>query len=307
MHAFSKIIGNENLIRAMQTSVSHNRVGHAYIIDGSAGSGKRLLSLAFAKAILCGRAIPCDACASCKTLESGNHPDIIFVRPTKKSLGVDDIREQIVGICHIKPFSSVFRIFIIENAETMTIPAQNALLKTLEDGPKHAIFFLLSKNSGVFLPTVISRCVTYKTQPIAQNVVEEHLAIKGFSRETARLGASHGAGSVGRAMAIAADDNFLQLRDDITQIADEMDSADIPTIFASAKAMEAHKDRIGEALDIMALHFRKDVLACDDDEIAAAQAIKKIRIIEGTRQKLNQNCNFLLAMEVMLLKMAGLN
>ncbi|MCL2397899.1 MAG: DNA polymerase III subunit [Defluviitaleaceae bacterium] len=303
---FSKIIGNQGVIRSIKASVARGHVSHAYIIDGGPGVGKKLLALAFAKAVMCGNASdgnPCGACASCVTIESGNHPDVAFVQATKKTLGVDDIREQVVEKTATLPYSSRHRIFIIENAHTMTIPAQNALLKTLEDGPKYVICFLLSQNTGAFLPTVLSRCVLYKIPPLSEPEVYGYLTANGISAEKAKIAAAHANGAIGRGLALAADDDFAQLRKAVLDAVAVAESRSIADIFGAAKALEAHKDRIADALDIMLLHYR-DILMANND--TSKDAAKKIKHIQDARQKLNRNCNFLLTVEVLLLKLAGM-
>ena len=291
----------------MQVAIERGHIGHAYIIDGAAGSGKRLLANIFAAAILCENTTdndPCGACISCMTFQSSNHPDVVFVRTQKKSIGIDDVREQIVENISVLPYSSQKRVYIIEKAETLTVPAQNALLKTLEDGPKYAVFLLLSQNHKAFLPTILSRCVLYKIAPLGYADVAAYLALKGIDASRVSVAASGAAGSIGRAMAIAADESFMPFRDKILGMARSIENKDIIEIFSAAKAMEAHKDRIAEALDILCIYYR-DMLVTN--EIDNPQAIvKKIRIIENTKQKLNQNTNFLLTMEIMLLKLGGL-
>jgi DNA polymerase-3 subunit delta' len=306
MPGFGHIAGSKNIIQSMQAAIKHGHIGHAYIIDGPPGSGKKLLANTFAAAILCENSAdhnPCGTCISCITLQSGNHPDAVFVRTQKKSIGIDDVRGQIVENISVLPYSSQKRVYIIENAHTLTVPAQNALLKALEDGPKYAVFLLLSQNYKIFLPTVLSRCVLYKIAPLGDADIIAHLTARGIEANLAAIAATGAAGSIGRAMAIAADENFIPFRNEILDIARGTESKDIIEIFAMAKALETHRERIGEALDILCIYFR-DILVAGEAESPQA-IIRKIRIIEGTKQKLNQNCNFLLTIEVMLLKLAG--
>ncbi|MCL2574205.1 MAG: DNA polymerase III subunit delta [Defluviitaleaceae bacterium] len=305
IQSFDTIKGNELIIKSMQAAIEYNRIGHAYIIDGAAGSGKHLLASTFSAAILCENLVgnnPCGACISCITLISGNHPDVTYVQATKKSLGIDDVREQITENISILPYSSQKRMYIIKNAHTLTIPAQNALLKTLEDGPKYAVFFLLSQDHKAFLPTIMSRCALYKIAPLGDSVVSNHLVSQGIDANLAAIAAASSSGSIGRAMTIATDESFTPFRNEILDIAQGIAQKDITDIFAAAKTMENHKERITEALDIMCMYYR-DVLVGEQTDYPQA-IIRKIRNIEKAKQKLNANCNFLLTMEVMLLKLA---
>jgi len=309
MYNFDDIIGNENIVKSLRAAISRGHIGHAYIVSGASGSGKKLLALAFAKAVLCeskGTAA-CNFCTSCKTLEAGSHPDVVYVRPTKKSMGIDDIREQVLEGAAVMPYSSDRRVFIIQDADLMTVSAQNALLKTLEDGPKYAVFVLLAQNSDVFLPTITSRCVTYKTQPLADAVVQNYLVAQGIGREAAETAASHAAGSIGRGMMLAADEDFAALRITISGLADSLDDKGIPAVFEAAKLLEKHKERIGDVLDMLCLFYRNILVAeCGEDDYAHGYVkaiVDNINIIDETRRKLNRNCNFLLTMEVMLLRL----
>ena len=302
---FGDIVGSENIIKSMKAAIKHGHIGHAYIIDGAAGSGKRLLANTFAAAILCENLAgedPCGVCVSCITLQSGNHPDVVFVRTEKKSIGIDDVREQIVEGISILPYSSQKRVYVIENAETLTAPAQNALLKTLEDGPKYAVFFLLSQNHKTFLPTVLSRCALYKIAPLADFVIADYLVKQGVETNFAATAAASASGSIGRALAITTDESFMPFRNEILDMARDIENKDIVEIFAMAKVLESYKERITEALDILCIHFRGILVEGEENPQAI---IRKIRTIEDTRQKLNQNCNFLLTMEIMLLKLSG--
>jgi len=304
---FEEIIGNKIIVKSMQAAIAHDHIGHAYIIDGAAGSGKLLLANTFAAAILCeskAGSNPCNACVSCMTFQSGNHPDVVFVQSQKKSIGIDEVRDQIVENINILPYSSDHRVYIIKNAQTLTVPAQNALLKTLEDGPKHAVFLLLSQNHKTFLPTILSRCVLYKITPLGDSDVAKHLIDRGIDSGNAKIAAASAAGSIGRALAIATDESFIPFRNEILDIGKNINNKDIIEIFAAAKSLEVYKDRITEALDILCMYYR-DILVADNDS-NPQHTIIKIRTIESTKQKLDRNTNFLLTMEIMLLKLAGI-
>ena len=106
-------------------------------------------------------------CHSCKQVMSGNHPDLIYVKHEKPgSIGVDDVREQINDTIMIRPYSSYYKIYIVDEAEKMTVQAQNALLKTIEEPPSYAVIILITTNQEAFLPTILSRCVQMKLKPL---------------------------------------------------------------------------------------------------------------------------------------------
>ena len=137
-----------------------DRLSHAYLISGPAGSGKHALTAALAAALVCqGEDRPCGRCIHCKKADAGIHPDVITVAPAE---GKKDILvEQVRGLrtdAYIRPNEAKRKVYIIDPASALNPSAQNALLKVLEDGPPYAAFLLLSETAGQLLPTVRSRC-----------------------------------------------------------------------------------------------------------------------------------------------------
>ena len=152
MSGFKDVVGHKNIIKYIQNAVTADAVSHAYILNGERGSGKKLLANLFAMSMQCqNRAEDGDACGkcqSCKQAMSGNHPDIIRVTHEKpNSISVDDIRTQVNDDIVIRPYSSKYKVYIIADADMMTVQAQNALLKTIEEPPLYAVIMLLTENA----------------------------------------------------------------------------------------------------------------------------------------------------------------
>ena len=178
MLVFKDILGHEQIKEHFQNAVSTGRISHAYILSGEAGMGRKSLANAFALSLLCEKGLPdpCMECHACKQVLSGNHPDLIYVTHEKPaSIGVDDIRKQINDTIQVRPYSSYYKIYIVDEAEKMTAQAQNALLKTIEEPPSYAVILLLTTNPDAFLPTILSRCVQLKLKPLKDSVVKEYL------------------------------------------------------------------------------------------------------------------------------------
>ena len=139
---FADIIGQEQLREHLQNAIRLKKVSHAYIINGERCAGKEFIANIFAMALQCERGgeEPCQECHSCRQALSGNQPDIIRVTHEKpNTIGVEDIRTQIGADIAIKPYSSPYKIYIMNEGEKMTVQAQNALLKTLEEPPAYGI------------------------------------------------------------------------------------------------------------------------------------------------------------------------
>ena len=178
MAGFKDIIGHAQIIEHLESAIEMDKVSHAYIFNGPDKSGKRMLAEAFAMTLQCetGEKTPCLECKSCKQAMAYNQPDIIYVSHEKpNTIGVDDIRSQVNNDIVIKPYSSRYKIYIIDEAEKMNVQAQNALLKTLEEPPAYAVIILLTTNQEALLQTIRSRCVTLTMKPVSDMEIQRYL------------------------------------------------------------------------------------------------------------------------------------
>ena len=182
MGKFSEIIGQQRLVSGLQQAMRDGGISHAYLICGRSGSGKKMVAKAFAQTLLCDNAReengllePCGVCPSCLKVENDDHPDLYILKPEKENtIGVNDIRALRREIRQ-KPYESSRRFFIIPSAGLMTVQAQNALLKTLEEPPEYAVTMLLADKEEGFLPTVLSRSVILYTKPLTEEQVRSFL------------------------------------------------------------------------------------------------------------------------------------
>ena len=322
MYTFQEIWGNAPLVEHLKRAAAGGRVSHAYLFLGGSGAGKRLIANTFAKALQCegSQEPPCGKCKSCMAFDSGNHPDVIYVRGEKKALSVDEIREQILETVDLKPYHYEKKIYIIEKADTMTVQAQNALLKTLEEPPAYAVFLLLAERAEAFLQTILSRVVTMKLRPLAETEVAAYLTGNtGLSEEESRIYAAYAQGRIGQALELMEDEAFRQMRQDILERLKALPSMPEGEAYLLAKDLEVYKNDL-RFLDIMELWYR-DLLAAKclreercliqkDQKDAifrwakepAEQLAKKAHAVQQARKRLGQNANFRLTMEVMLME-----
>lgn len=157
--SFSEIIGQEHIVQTLTNSISAKSISHAYLFTGPRGSGKTTIARLFAKAINCQDLTsfePCNKCNSCLEIMQSKSMDLIEIDGASHT-GVDDVRELIEGI-KFTPISSKYKIFIIDECHQLSKSAFNALLKTLEEPPSHAIFILATTEVHKMIPTIISRC-----------------------------------------------------------------------------------------------------------------------------------------------------
>ena len=149
MAGFKDIVGHEQIITHLKNAIHMQKISHAYILNGEKSMGKMMIAKSFAMTLQCEmqEEEPCMNCRSCRQAKEQNQPDIIYVRHDKSNtISVDDIRHQLNNDVVIKPYSSKYKIYIIDEAEKMSIQAQNALLKTIEEPPAYGIILLLTKS-----------------------------------------------------------------------------------------------------------------------------------------------------------------
>lgn len=157
--SFSEIIGQEHIVQTLTNSIIGNNISHAYLFTGPRGSGKTTIARLFAKAINCEKpngAEPCNKCSSCLEIMQGRSIDLIEIDAASHT-GVDEIRELIEGI-KFSPVKSHYKIFIVDECHQLSKSAANALLKTLEEPPAHAIFLLATTEAHKMITTIVSRC-----------------------------------------------------------------------------------------------------------------------------------------------------
>ena len=286
--------------------------------------GKQMLAAAFSQALQCSKEgmKPCGECPSCIQAENRNQPDIIWVlheKPT--SIGVEDIREQVVGDIQIRPYSSPWKIYIIDEAEKMTIQAQNTLLKTIEEPPSYGVILLLTTNAEAFLPTILSRCVILHLKPVEDKKIKQFL-IKELEIPyyKAELCAAFAQGNIGKAVKLASSESFEEMKGHVVRIFRNIGTMELSELFYALKELERFKTDIYDYLDLSLVWFR-DVLLFKvthdanvlvfREEVAALQKYANqssyegleciITAIDKAKIRLRANVNFELAIELMLL------
>ena len=313
MFSFSEIVGHEQIKEHMQAAIRDKKPFHAYLFQGEEGVGKEALARTFAAGLQCQSESadkPCKECVSCRQMESGNQPDVIWVTREKASLGVDEIREQ---LCN--------KIYLVPEAEKMTEAAQNALLKTIEEPPEYGIVILMTSNISALLPTIQSRCLTMEFRPLSTAVVEsyvkEHCQVPDYQ---ARASAAFAQGNLGKAMRYAKSEDFIERKDHIISLLRHVEQMDLSEMLAVIKDLGTRKDEVRDYIDLMVLWYRdvllfkatKDInqLLFQDEASyisreASHRSYEKIEEIlqafEKAKVRLRANVNFDITMELMLL------
>ena len=286
---FEKIIGNDNIKQQLKKSIENNQISHSYLFIGIEGIGKKLLATEFAKAILClGDNKYCNNCKSCIEFDGNNNPDFLYIEPDGNSLKIEQIREMQKKVQE-KPIISNKKVYIINDADKMTLEAQNSLLKTLEEPPEFATIILIGTNENAFLATIKSRCMIIHFNQIADNKMIEYLNSQGIENITKNM-LELFQGSIGKALELKdKQDEYLK----IEKMIENISNYDLIDVTKNAEILYQTKDEIMEMLD----YINIILLRLSKNNVKYTNCIK---IVENTKKRLRQNSNYDMCIDNML-------
>ena len=248
------VIGHRWAVELLSRQLAREHVAHAYLFTGPPQVGKGTLARWFAQGLLCSsrETVPCGACSSCRSVRAGTHPDLrplnLEVQPGgRRTLGIEAVREMRAGIAE-RPFAGRRKVYLIEDAETMTVEAANALLKTLEEPPPFAVLLLVALSDHLLPPTVVSRCQVLPQRPLPRDMVQEALIAHWGADETqAGLLASLSHGRIGWAVQALQDPQLLARRAEELQALAHLLEAGLLERFKFAEEQERLWKRGGHA------------------------------------------------------------
>lgn len=321
--------GHDWAVNFLQRSIANQRNRHAYLITGPRQIGKMQLALTFAMVLNCthedAALRPCMQCRSCRKIDSGNHPDMLFSQADEKTgaLRIDAIRD-VMRLLALKPFDSRYRVAIFDDFDRAAFRAQDALLKTLEEPAAHAVLFLLAESTENLMPTITSRCQMIPLRPVSNQTVQEILMMKGVEEEDASLLARLSGGRIGWALQALEDEEIMQNREEILDMLRTALYGSLVERFAIAEDLDkiARKDR--QALryllevwqtywrDVLLLAQGNPVKPCNSDRhIEIQQLVQRIpaedalKALRSTRHMLTEtiktNANIRMAAEILFL------
>ncbi|MDC1141316.1 DNA polymerase III subunit gamma/tau [Gammaproteobacteria bacterium] len=176
--SFSEVVGQEHVLKALENSISQNKLHQAYIFSGTRGVGKTTIARVFSKCLNCMQAdspqvIPCNKCSACEEIKIGRHMEFLEVDAASRT-GVDDMRELLDSVQY-KPANARFKIYLIDEVHMLSKSSFNALLKTLEEPPPHVMFLMATTEVEKVPKTVLSRCLQLNLKVIPEAKIQLHL------------------------------------------------------------------------------------------------------------------------------------
>ena len=286
---FKELIGNQKVKETLIKSIISNRISHSYIFLGTEGIGKALFAKEFAKAILClQEGTYCDNCKSCIEFSSSNNPDYVYIEPEETKIKIDQIRNMQLKVAE-KPIISNKKVYIINDAETMTPEAQNCLLKTLEEPPEYVIIILIGSSENNFLTTIKSRCTKIYFDKISNEEIRNY--IKDIDENLLQMAD----GSLKKAIELKENREIYEL---IEKIINNIDSHDIIDILNMAKDLYKSKEIIFEILENMNIILMKKAKT-------NAKYANCINVVEDTKRRLKANSNYDMCIDNLLFNIWG--
>ena len=309
MQLFENIVGNNKIKESLKNAVKSNNVSHSYLFVGKAGVGKKNFAKDLAKKVMClgsnGGAqnngvknnevqnnnvandnleLDFDNCDSCIKFDANSNPDFSIIVPDGKSIKIEQIRNLQAKIVE-KPISSSKKVYIIDDADTMTEESQNCLLKTLEEPPEYAMIILIASNENRMLQTIKSRCVIIRFEDLTNEEISQILHTN--DQDIIRLCE----GSVAKADTISEKrEMFAQLK----IIADYLSKNSLIDVLNNSDLLYSSKDDIKTLIDFLNIIFFEKA----KENIKYSKAIS---IIEKTKKKILANNNYDMCIDYMLM------
>ncbi len=270
---FDSIYGQHLLKEALQRSLASGETGHAYLFSGPSGSGKRTMAMLFAQALNCrGTDPPCGRCLSCRKSESGNHPDLFRLLPQGTSLKIEQMRDIKESLYYL-PMEGQHKICILEDADLLTAPAANSLLKILEEPPARLVFMLLTARPWALLPTILSRCTHFTLKPLQPQEMAALLEREGKLFGEQEIVFLLSGGNPGQALALAQQGDWRDKFAEARTLLHAVEHGSTDGIFPLAEELSTRTD-LPDLLEIV-LFLCRDRLMYTLEGCAGAAMLKE--------------------------------
>lgn len=301
-------VGHSSLIENFKNRCSNGNLSHAQLISGEDGIGKSILAEILGKLILNGDL-------------NREYVDIINYKPSKASFGVDDVRE-IIDEVNKKPFEGDKKVIIIHQGNKLTIQAQNALLKTIEEPSTEVYIIILCESLELILDTIKSRCEIYKLTPLTKDELYKYIAIKGYdySEEEKSSAIAFSEGIPGRIDRYFSDTELQELRDKIVDLLLQLTNNEIEAILEKEEQLVSYKQNKEEVINVLS-SFIRDILVNKEvynenliinrdkikeierltNEMSFKKLNKMILSLQEARKNIKNNVSWAMTVRIMLM------
>lgn len=324
------LLGHEWAVDMLRRHVARGDTRHAYLFCGPPGLGRRTLALRLAQALNCEKPVapgePCFNCRTCKQIEAMQHPDLTVIQAKDDdgnskdggTLKVDQIRE-VQRTINLKPYQSPYRVAMFLRFQEANDNAANALLKTLEEAPAHAILLLTADTPEQLLPTINSRCEILRLRPLPLETIVVDLLDRGLDEDRARLLAHISGGRPGFARRLVEDATLLEKREERLNDLQTLLPTSRVEKFSYADKLSKDKDAMRQTILVWLSYWRDVLLRVAGAEtplinidrnmeieflagrLDLSAARKVVSDHEGTLEKMDRNVNSRLLAEVLLM------
>lgn len=269
MSSLPLIAGNQTLLSDLQQMRKGNHLPHALLLHGETGCGKKTIAKWFAMLALCEHPdhAPCGECRACKLIAEDAHPDVLIAEHSGKRMGylIETVRE-IRAEASVVPVEGANRVFLFTDADGMSIQAQNALLKSVEEPPPHAIFVFTTETVGALLPTLLSRMTTKAVFPVTRGECVSALLQKGYAEQDVQLAVSRFDGNIGKCIAYLSDEDLRLAADTAAKLSQALANRNEYELLRLLTAAAGDKDRLKKTLLLLDTQLRDAaVLSLDGD------------------------------------------
>lgn len=280
---FYEIPGQDQVKAQLQAALRSDRLSHAYIFEGPRGTGRKETARALAQAIYCteGGTDACGTCAECRKIQNGNHPDVRWLDPEGKTIGIGQIQELQREFAY-KASSTKPRIYVILEADRLTHQAANALLKFLEEPDTATLAVLITENGQALLPTIRSRSQLLHFRPLSPAVMEKKLLEEGYPSALVKPAVRLASG-LSTARELLESEWFAEVRNAVIQLVQESSRGYAASVIAAQSV--SSKGETAEHLDTL---FDLFVLWCKDMILLQNKQNDTVMMIDRIEQHTRQ-------------------
>lgn len=287
---FEGIIGNSKAKQYLEQTVQNEKILHSYLFVGQEGIGKKKIAEEYAKILLCNKHTGKDSCKSCLEIETGNNPDYQEIDTEESSIKIEQIRQMQKKIAE-KPIISEKKVYIINDAEKMTIEAQNCLLKTLEEPPEYICIILITSNENKIINTIKSRCTVLNFKPIEDEALKQFLEKELEIKNIDETQIKRYNGSIKAALEIQ---ESHEIYDELEKYFGNIEKYKTVDTLGKIKCLYERKEKIKQMLE----YINKILIEKASQNV---RYIKYIETIEKAKQKISRSANYDMTIDYIIL------